>query len=258
MKTAWIAGLLLVAACSSGDDTSDDDTQIARDAGFDPDRDGGPAPTLADLSDTFEGGALDSSWSTLQDGNLAVAVEGGALAMTVTKHALWFNESAGTLIHKPVTGDFKVTAPVHARMASDPTMPPDRFVHLGGLMARDGTSASENYVFIVLGWDEQDLSIETKSTDDDVSNYVGPAWPSGDAELRLCRVGSTFVVLKRMIGAASWEVAETYERPDLPATLQVGPNAYAYADPGITPDLTVRFDEVRFAEVSARADCEAD
>lgn len=249
-------GLLVVAACSSGGDDDGDDGTIERDGGIA--RDGGVEPTLADLSDTFEGTALDPSWSTFADANLDVAVEGGALAMTVTAHALWFNANRGTLIHKAVTGDFKVTAPVHARMTSDASMPPDRFVHLGGLMARDGSSANENYVLIGVGWDEQDLSVETKSTDEDISNYVGPAWPSGDAELRLCRVGSTVVALKRAIGAGAWEVAETYARPDLPETLQVGANAYAHADPGITPDLTVRFDEVRFAEVSERADCETD
>ena len=48
--------------------------------------------------------------------------------------------------------------------------------------------------------------------------------------------------------------AASYARPDLPATLAVGPNIYSLNQ----PDLTVRFDEVVFAEVSDAAGCSAD
>jgi hypothetical protein len=45
-----------------------------------------------------------------------------------------------------------------------------------------------------------------------------------------------------------------YDRPDLGASLQVGPNIYSLA----APDLTVSFDEVAFARVFSAADCTAD
>jgi len=208
---------------------------------------------LAALSDTFDGATLDASWSVFNDAALDATVSGGALHLELTSAALWFQASQGTLVHKSITGDFRVTATVHARKTSAPAEPPDATIHLGGLMARDPASDAgmENYVFIVVGFDENDVSVETKSTTNDTSDYIGPTWPSTEAELRLCRVGSSFHLYKRPVGGATWQEAIVYDRPDLPATLQVGPNAYSLT----TPDLTVDVDEVTFARVSTVADC---
>jgi hypothetical protein len=208
---------------------------------------------LAALSDTFDGATLDPAWTVFNDAALDATVEGGSLHLELTAAALWFQASQGTLVHKSVTGDFRVTATVHARKTSAPAEPPDATIHLGGLMARDPASESgmENYVFIVVGFDENDVSVETKSTTNDVSDYVGPTWPQTEAELRLCRVGSSFRLYKRPVGGTTWEEAMVYDRPDMPATLQVGPNAYSLT----MPDLTVDVDEVTFARVSTVADC---
>jgi hypothetical protein len=208
---------------------------------------------LAAESDTFDGAALDPSWTVFNDAALDATVSAGALHLELTAPALWFQASRGTLVHKSVTGDFRVTATVHARKTSAPSEPPDTTIHLGGLMARDPASDAgmENYVFIVVGFDENDVSVETKSTTNDMSDYVGPTWPQTEAELRLCRVGSSFRLYKRPVGGTMWQEAMVYDRPDMPATLQVGPNAYSLS----MPDLTVDFDEVTFARVSSVADC---
>jgi hypothetical protein len=86
-----------------------------------------------------------------------------------------------------------------------------------------------------------------------VSTYEGPSWPSGDAELRLCRVGSMFYLYKRALGAGTFTLANTYDRPDLPAKLQVGGNVYSLN----APDLVANFDEITFAEATSEADCAA-
>jgi len=119
-------------------------------------------------------------------------------------------------------------------------------------MARAPGGGAESYVFIVLGQDVDDLSVETKTTVAGVSTFAGPAWPSGDAELRICRVGATFVLLKRDIAGGAFVSAATYERADLPNDLQVGP--FLYADTA-APDLAATFDEVTFARVGSAADC---
>ena len=216
---------------------------------------GSPGDDLAALSDGFDGAALDPSWTVLNAPVVAPSIGSSALALALTTQALWYQANQGALVYKEVTGDFRVTARVHARKTSAPSDPPSIAVHLGGLMARDpasdGPSAPENYLFIVVGFDENDLSVETKNTLDDASDYVGPSWPSADAELRLCRVGSAFHLYRRALGAATFEEATVYDRPDLPPTLQVGPNVYSLT----APDLTVSFDEVTFARVASLADC---
>lgn len=215
---------------------------------------GGALP-VSELSDDFEGAALDPSWSQLGPELVDIVVEGGQLAVTMTQQALWFHGATGFLLHKRAAGDFKATAVVRARRASDPAAPADAFVHLGGIMARHPEPQNgEDYVFIVVGRDEQDLSVETKTTDDGTSTYDGPAWPSGDAELRLCRVGSVFVLLKRAIGDAAWIEAAEHDRGDLPDPLDVGINVYS----GATPDLRVLVDAIDFEPVASIGDCAAD
>ena|ERR1700752_66074 len=130
----------------------------------------------------------------------------------------------GVLVYKPVSGNFIITAEVHAAKNSNPSEAPggDGSVQLGGLMARNGNGGLENYIFIVIGDDGNGLSIETKSTVDSFSNYDGPSWDSAEAELRLCRFDSTFNLYKRHIGAdEAWSLADSFSRPDLPDTLQV-------------------------------------
>jgi hypothetical protein len=229
-----------------------------------PGQDVGPSPDsggLASLSDEFNGSSLDPSWNVFNGSGVTISVHDGALYLQPTRALLWYNASEGMQISKMVTGDFKATAVVHARKASDPTMPPDFGEQLGGVMARDPTAPPENYVFVVVGRNPTQVIVETKSTVNSNSMYQGPAWPNGDAELRLCRVGSTFMLYMRAIGDTTWQSAMTFTRPDLPGTLAVGPNAFAYnlnVSGGGTPDLIVSFDRFAFASVSGMADCTVD
>jgi hypothetical protein len=186
-------------------------------------------------------------------------VRSGALRLTLTGPALWFNDSMGVLVHKPVTGNFKVTATVHTQSTSNDGAPPAPAIRLGGLMARDPASDDtrvQSYVHIVAGNGPSGvLAIEHKTTMNNNSVYEAPEWPSPDAQLRICRVGSTFNVYKRPVRSKAWQLAASYDRPDLPPTLQVGADIYS---PNTPPDLRVRWDEVRYQPVAEVGDCESD
>jgi hypothetical protein len=205
------------------------------------------------MSDDFSGTSLSAAWSVFRPELVTITVSGGAMNVLAKTQSLWFNASQGPLVYKTVTGDFVVTGRVRARRASAPAMPPNQTIHLGGLMARNPAGPPENYAFVVVGVDVNDLSVETKTTVNGASTYTGPSWPSGDAELRLCRVGADLRMMKRDVsGGVAWTEAATFNRPDLPAALQVGGVIYANQ---AAPDLTVAFEEITFAPVSALADC---
>jgi hypothetical protein len=238
----WVA---MVASACGGDDASGDAESNDESGVDDGDDDGDGVPADPSLDDEFEGGAL-SGWEVVNAGSADVRVANGNLLIEPHANSLWFNASAGVLVAKRITGDFVVTAPVRARSLSDPSQPPSPLFRLGGLMARDPGGAAEDYVFIVLGADAEDVSVETKSTDDSVSMYEGPPWPSGEGSLRICRQGSRFTLLVREATGA-WTEQAAFDRPDLPETVQVGPTAYANADPA---DLQVGFDAVRFAALA--------
>jgi hypothetical protein len=163
----------------------------------------------------------------------------------------------GVLAYKPVEGDFKLTADVYTAKSSAPNQPPggDGTVQLGGIMARDGTGGQENYVFIVVGDDGNGLSVETKNTTDNASEYEGPAWDSSTAQLRICRSGQTFHLYKRHVDRDEpWVLAAAFDRPDLPASLQVGLNIYSDS----TPDLQVRYENIKIEKLSDPSGCETD
>lgn len=262
----WVWLLPGILACSStpeGADAGAGEDAARADAGQDAGQgSGGDAgaldaePSLAERSDEFEGAQLRPGWSVLRPEAVDVAVSGGSLVLTLNRSVLWFNAERAVLVSQPIRGNFVATTVAHVRKRTDPAAPPDATIHLGGIMARDPSSAAENYVFIVVGRDENDISVESKTTKASVSTYDGPPWPSADAELRLCRVGSTFTMLKRRVGDPSWTVARTEVRADLPATLDVGVNAYAFLMAGGTPDFRASFERVVFAEATTGADCE--
>jgi hypothetical protein len=210
-------------------------------------------------SDGFRGRSLSRSWSILQPDLVRTTVRGGALSLELTGPALWFNNSMGVLVHKPVTGNFRVTTTVRTHSASSPGQPPAPAIRLGGLMARDpGSDATQlqSYVHIVAGnGPDGVLAIEHKSTQNSTSVYEAPEWPSGNAQLRVCRVGSTFELYKRSVSTKRWQRAASYDRPDLPATLQVGADVYS---PNSPPDLRVRVDEIRFQRVANASGCSSD
>lgn len=204
-----------------------------------------------DLDDEFDGDL--GAWQVFGPSAARMEVEDGALHLEPAAQTVWFHRRTGVLLYKAVAGDFVMTSRVRARRLSDLSAPPPTPFRLGGLMARDPEPVDgENYVFIVIGADGNDLSVEHKTTQNGRSDYDGPPWPDAEGDLRVCRVGSTFVLLIRRDDTDAWHEVVRYERPDMPSTLQLGPTAYANND---DPDVRVSFDFVRFDAPGDLQDC---
>ncbi len=212
------------------------------------------AKTSGSDTDHFNGSRLSKSWKSLRTHLLDISVKGGELHLIAKRYSVWFNDEVGALLYKNVTGDFVATASVKARKASDTSKYVGPDYQFGGILANSPSGSKHNYVFIVVGDRGGYLSVETKSTTNSRSNVQGPKWPTGDAEVRICRIGSTFRLYKRKPGASKWTAAVSYQRKDLPKTLQVGPFAYAYTG---RPDLRASFDYVTIAPAKSAADCTA-
>ena len=193
-------------------------------------------------------------WSVINPQAVDIKTENGTLVMTLTRRALWFMTQRGVLLYEPVTGNFKITAEVHTSKSSDTSQPPggDGSVQLAGVMARNGEGYRENYAFIVVGMDADGISVETKNTVNGMSKFEGPAWNSADAELQLCRVGKTISLYKRHAGTGeAWIQAASYDRPDLPATLQAGLNIYTDGQ----PDIQAMYDHIQIEAVASAGEC---
>ncbi len=267
--------VVLVAGCgSSGDGDSVDSGRAIADAGAvlaDGSVDGGTTSPLADMSDEFETAAIDPAWQMFRGERWTVTSGSGAVTIRLDQghggaadSSLWFNANQGSLMFKQVSGDFVASVALRVRRgAPNDDQSPLPSVRLGGLMARDGTAPSENYVFVVTGFDVDDLSVETKDTRDGSSQFIGPdGTGSGDAELRLCRVGDQFRLYYRALGSDTWIPAAVsgggtgpIVRPDLPSSLQVGLNLYTNQ---ATPDVQMTVDYFRLRRPTNLQDCAVD
>ncbi|MFT6395842.1 MAG: hypothetical protein ACJAYU_000584 [Bradymonadia bacterium] len=216
-----------------------------------------PAAAGFPVSDEFEL-LVDPSWSPMNLELVDAEMSDGQLVLTPNQFSVWFHADRGPAYLQEVSGDFHMTTAVTARSASNPSQAVSNYFQFAGIIVRDpssDTDAPENYVFSVVGYRGDYLSHETKNTVDDLSMVDGPPWSSGDAELRICRVGSAIKLFIRDVGADVWIPGIEYTRNDFPETVQVGPIAYAYTD---DVDLRASFDYVRFARVEQASDCTAD
>ncbi|WAS95070.1 hypothetical protein [Nannocystis punicea] len=238
-----------------------------------------PPDELAALDDEFADPASLAGWQSFsraegwpeQARQIDVgATEPGHLTF-VPYTSFWLYDYHAPFLFREVTGDFMVTTRV--RVTGAATEVPRQKYSLAGLMARaphpEGASAwrkgQEQWIFITAGTGDGDVpQIETKNTVRSVSRLQLSPGKTGWVELRLVRRGATFLLLRRFEGEA-WVLARREEKPDMPATLQVGPIAYtdwnssrsyfvfnrvrAYNSRVSTdgkPDLVARFDWIRF------------
>lgn len=166
-----------------------------------------------------------------------------SLQLDLEQNALWYQASQGGLIYRTLTGDFTITARVKAVRKSDNSQAVACDVCLGGLMARNPAGTQQNYVHLVTGFTPDGLGYETKNTTNNVSPYEATGDGNSRHDLRINRSGNTFTLYQKLTTETNWNIAATYNRPDLPAALQVGFNIYT-AQSGAVADLSVIYENV--------------
>ncbi|MBO3699928.1 hypothetical protein [Roseivirga sp. E12] len=201
--------------------------------------------------------AFSNSWDLFNPTSIAISENSDTrLNLTMAQNALWFEGNRGGLAYQNVTGNFTFTATVSVRKTSDANAAVDCNICLGGLMARSADNRSgEDYVHIVSGNTPQGLGYETKNTNNSSSPFEPISDGITDHELRICRDGSTFRLYQRAIGANAWNLAATYDRPDLPPTLQVGFNIYT-AESGSLADLRVIYENISLDTFPGTTGCQ--
>lgn len=200
-------------------------------------RGGGNADPLSVLDDAFDGVALDAAWSVFDPAIAEIAVSDGELHLSHVDglgvgEALWYSGFDGFLVYKEITGNFDARMPMRVSNGDDSGLPPTAAgdYRIAGLQAHDPDRASvRNYVHVGLGTVDGVHSAEWKTTVDNESDSgviaTGAFGTVPHATLigvlRIRRVGSLFTVW-----VDSTQLLEV-DRPDLPATLQVGPTLYS-------------------------------
>ena len=248
-----VTGCGLLGDGSAGRSTSPDGTAAAPPS---PPTDPGPSTPAGTPIPGFE------DWQVINPQAVQITVEDGALVMHITGALAWSNADRGVLLYREVTGDFRAIATVRTSKAADPLAPPgqDGTNQLAGLMARVGLPAdapndaqAENYVMISTGSIAMSTGLQTKTTTTSQSVTIQRQLPTGgDAELRLCRAGPTFLLSWRHVDSTeAWTRISTFERGDMPQALQVGASIYADA----MPDIIARFEDVAITRLAPGEAC---
>ena len=197
---------------------------------------------LAPLSDEFESGASLAQWKLFHethgwpnkikqiDVNESVA---GALHLQPHNSA-WVRDLNAPFLYREISGDFDVRARVRVR-GNETATPMDTWA-LGGLFARVPTPVRqdnweprrENWLFITTGAAHVpgEPVTETKSTVNSSSSLKLRPFVSGWVELRLVRVGNSYIAMARADGDKQWQVRDRFYRINLPPQVQVGIVAY--------------------------------
>jgi hypothetical protein len=256
MTVALVSAVALLGGCDLGTSpgASDDlgapspaDTGVGSGGAGNATDTGGPGDTTDAGVPGYQG------WKLISGEDVTIGQTESGLAMTLTHRALWDQAGKGVLFYTTVGGDFRLTAVVQTQKTSDSTQDPggDGTVQLAGLMAR-ASPAPERYVVVAVGSVASGLAVETETTTDGVSRHESASWATGDAELKLCRVGTTFTLWKREIGSGDdFTLAATYRRDDLKGDLEVGTSIAS----GSAPDITALFDNLEIDALAAGEAC---
>jgi hypothetical protein len=251
-------------------------------------RAGDPLAPIDHLSDEFDNPATLADWTNIVDAeqwpaeqlevhDIAVSTPG---RMTLIPYSCgWFEDYRGPFLYKEIEGDYVATIRVHSTNRAETGAPSSEFSLAGllsraprpGLTAATWTPGGENYSFLSLGaaGDAGQFQFEVKTTENGVSTLIYENAPANDALIQTARVGPSIIHLRRDGAGGPWTVHRRYNRPDLPATMQVGLFAYtdwptistwppadhnnnvithAFNNPGqpANPDLRAEIDFIRF------------
>jgi hypothetical protein len=213
-----------------------------------------PQPELsqslsANYAEGFKQVIENTDWQWYQPDLIDWELDGDSLSMKTNQESVWWKNSRGPMLFRPVKGDVEVSIKLNARKASDPKVFPDSAYQFGGIMLRDPVSdymlTSENYVFNVIGnRGEEGIQVETKSTNNGWSSVQGTDWNTADVELKIKRSGALFSLYVRSLESSEWQLVQEYQRVDLPETLQLGVIVYSYSNGKGVVDLSVTFKDL--------------
>ncbi len=270
MAKIFVCGVvgLLPLACSSGGDSS---AASGVEGPVAVDEPAGAAGSDPGLSDEFNDASTMSQWrrwdqvagrEALHD-VLDISTTNDGMLTLQPRTSGWYDHFEGPLLYKMVQGDFLAETFVAATSRTTPGAIPSEQFNSAGMLVRDPTHGRghDNWVMVNTGRQRGDLiASEGKTTVDsrsDLQLFDG----ANRGRLRLCRVGTAVVVARQLEGETEFTVTNRFDRPDLPAQVQVGlvANGWNTSDPepdlSRTPDLEATFDYIRFSVPASETDC---
>lgn len=221
---------------------------------------GGGGASCGELDDEFDVEGLDCWDLGPENARATESWEPGVLVVETIQLGAWYQQDRSWALFKEITGNFAVATAVVTE-SIDTGLEPDDPFNSAGLLARDPASvpSTERWILHSIGHQSATENIGTlsKSQTDPMfapsANFIDTSGVAS-GRLLMCRIGADFTMWTDT--GSGWLEGPGVNRPDLPATLQVGIMVDAYANDA---DLHAEFDYVRFADTppSVPNDCTA-
>jgi hypothetical protein len=241
-----------------------------------------PELPIKSLSDSFTTESIQS-WQMLHTTEGTpnkiknLSIQDGILSLQPYASG-WYADYKAPFLYKNVAGNFDVRARI--KVSGLNTSLPQSEWSLAGIMVREPhrhdekwQPRTENWLFFTTGiaQPKNNPVFEVKTTNNSVSNLKLRPAREGWVELRIVRLGATFILMYRYEGE-QWTILERFYRPLLTYELQVGINAYSgwneipnnlKEDPylfnttlskEVPTDMLVQVDYVSFARPSLNRD----
>ena len=191
-----------------------------------------------------------AGWRLFRPETAAVYSDGEDLLLQPLMESQWKDDGAGPMLIREITGDFSIEARVHILGAKDGAQLPSTGRQQGGLMVRQHRHDDrENHLLLSIGnVGNPNMRVLYQSTRNSRSALKMEKTGHNVMDLRIVRQGAAFQCWMKTPAAAEWQLLESFDRPDLGATLEIGPAAYAHFSgdgPKMYPDLLVRFEGLR-------------
>ncbi len=207
---------------------------------------------LSLLTDEFLVDGDLTGWDVRNPELASAVVSEGVLELEPVGNTIWYNDLEAVHVSRTVTGDFSMTTSIEVTDLAGGTTAGGNVFRFGGLLLRDPAGSPSTYHAGIGHGSQGSVISVSQVTQDGTTTYQGTIlWESDVAELRVCRVGTDITTLIRLPDEP-WTQIDGLNNVDLPATVNAGPMAGAYAS---DPDLRASFDWVQFQTVSDPADC---
>ncbi len=218
-----------------------------------------PPPMTILFTDTFNSSASLASYTeTPPSERTSLSVASGLLQLVPAPNQAWYGTGNGPALFLPTrpSGDFVIATQINPHRVGDVNSRPTADYNVCGLLARS-LSDPNDWVFAASGRGANvNTYAETKTTTNGATAIYGFTAPAWQGEIRICRVGSTFRMYRRMNGDAGFvELTPAFNRSDLTGELDVALAANGYT---ASPNVQCDYDWVRLASVSSLADCTAE
>lgn len=209
---------------------------------------------------------VEEGWNAgkLQQWNIHTTTPGHMRLMPYS--STWYQDFTGAYAYKEITGDFVLSTRLRVTNRAGTGRPNSAYSLCGLMVraargvtraapqpnpgpgtvlpwppsgyTTDWSPGTENYIFLSFGFGDAGApghqanrwQYEVKTTVNGVSTLyprsLGVPDNEPQADLQIVRRGSTFLLLRRHGNAGAWIIENRFERPDFPATLQIGLTTY--------------------------------